>query len=147
MVLRSPRELALTARNADRLVLGFEEPGPRRTGARQRTPPPQFPRRLRVDARAGDAGAWRRLADVADVSTLARAPAGLVVPLAVAAGPAGPDFDRLRIELEFADGRNRAARAHRGAAAEELSDRRRSRAPSGRGVGASAAGLSRARRP
>jgi hypothetical protein len=104
LVLRSPPELALTARNTDRLVLGFEEPGPSAAGRPATAAPPQFPRRLRVDARAAGAGPWRRLADVADVSTLARAPAGLVVPLAVTAGPAGPDFDRLRIELEFADG-------------------------------------------
>ena len=93
VTLRSPRELALTARDAGRLVLGFEAPA----GAAA-----PLPRRLRVDVR-GDGETWRRVADVAAGSTVARAPAGLVVPLALPKAPAGATFDQLRIELEFAD--------------------------------------------
>jgi hypothetical protein len=104
VVLRSPPELALTARSADRLVLGFGAPAPSAVGRPAPDAPPRLPRRLRVEARSDEAAPWRRLADVADVSTLARAPAGLVVPLVLPAAPAGRGFDRLRIELEFADG-------------------------------------------
>ncbi len=124
VVLRSPHELALTARGFDRLVLGFvtaaspagsasgaptaDAPLPPRRGSAgdaAGTPlPPHFPLRLRVDARAGETSPWQRVADVADASKLARAPAGLVVPLTLPATPRGVAVDRLRIELEFADG-------------------------------------------
>jgi hypothetical protein len=123
VVLRSPRELALTARGFDRLVLGFvaaaspagSASGAEATvaplavrrgfvGAAAGTPlPPHFPVRLRVDVRAGETGPWQRVADIADASKVARAPAGLVVPLTLPATPRGATVDRLRIEFEFAD--------------------------------------------
>jgi hypothetical protein len=63
-----------------------------------------LPLRLRIEARAGEAGPWQRVADVADASKLARAPAGLVVPLALPDSPTGTAFDQLRIEFEFSPG-------------------------------------------
>ncbi len=120
VVLRSPRELALTARGADRLVLGFaptasssvdaagvagatmrKDSG---TGPAAAARQPDLPLRLRIEARAGEAGPWLRVADVADASKVARAPAGLVVPLALPDSPTGTVFDQLRVELEFAPG-------------------------------------------
>ena len=151
VVLRSPHELALTARGFDRLVLGFvaaESPAGSASGAPTvdaqlparrgsvgggtGTPlPPHFPLRLRVDVRAGETGPWQRVADIADASKLAHAPAGLVVPLTLTATPRGTAVDRLRIELEFAE-RAGAAVANRAAAARHADGNPGDEAPAAR---------------